>query len=95
MEKDRKLAPVTVLKAAHHGSDTSSKEEFIRAVNPLYVVLSYGEGNRYGHPAPDVVERLLRNGARILKTAEMGAIEVRTDGKRMKVSGWLDRSGGI
>ncbi len=95
MEEDRSLAPVTVLKAAHHGSDTSSGEEFIRTVNPLYVVLSYGEGNRYGHPAPDVVDRLLKTGARVLKTAEMGAIEIRTDGKRMKISGWLDRSGGI
>lgn len=95
MEEEKSLAPVTVLKAAHHGSGTSSREEFIRAVNPLYVVLSYGEGNRYGHPAPDVVDRFLRTGARILKTAEMGAIEVWTDGKRIKVSGWLDRSGGI
>lgn len=95
MEEAGNLSPVTVLKAAHHGSDTSSGEEFIRAVNPRYVVLSYGKGNRYGHPALDVVERLSGAGARILRTAEMGAIEIRTDGRRMKVSGWLDRSGGI
>lgn len=89
------VEPVTVLKAAHHGSATSTAEPFLEAVRPAYVVFSYGEGNRYGHPAADVVERCEALGAKIRKTAECGAVTIRTDGKKMQISGWLDRKNGI
>ncbi len=88
-------SPVTVLKAAHHGSASSSGEEFLNVVRPAYVVFSYGKGNRYGHPSDSVVERCERIGAEIWKTAEHGAIRIRTNGEKMQIRGWLDRHGGI
>ncbi|MEA4920008.1 MAG: ComEC/Rec2 family competence protein [Clostridiaceae bacterium] len=48
----------TLLKVAHHGSDTSSTEEFIKAVSPEIAVISVGKGNSYGHPSQRVLERL-------------------------------------
>ena len=57
------LAPVTVLKAAHHGSGTSSGQEFLKAVDPAFAVLSCGRENRYGHPSPEVVKALKEQGA--------------------------------
>lgn len=70
----------TVLKAGHHGSNTSSSEKFIQAVHPEVTVLSYGEGNKYGHPHAEVVERLQAVGSKIYATAEAGTVIVSTDG---------------
>ena len=89
------VEPVTVLKAAHHGSASSTTEAFLEVLSPEYVVFSYGEGNRYGHPAAEVVDRCEEAGAEIWKTAESGAVAVWTDGKIMQISGWLDRRNGI
>ena len=79
------LEPVTILKAGHHGSSTSTSEAFLQSVSPSYVVLSYGRGNRYGHPSEDVVERCLNAGAEIYATGEDGAIEVWTDGHYLDI----------
>ena len=89
------LAPVTVLKAAHHGSGTSSGQEFLEAVDPAFAVLSCGRENRYGHPSPEVVKALKEQGARIWDTRERGAVMVWTDGRTMDISGYLDSRKGI
>ncbi|RLC70039.1 MAG: DNA internalization-related competence protein ComEC/Rec2 [Chloroflexi bacterium] len=73
----------TVLKAPHHGSDTSSSAPFLRAVNPQLVVISVGADNRFGHPSPEVLDRLA--GRTVLRTDERGTIEVVTDGTRLWV----------
>lgn len=70
----------TILKAGHHGSNTSSSAEFIQAVNPEVSILSYGEGNKYGHPHAEVVERFQAIGSKIYATAEAGTVIVSTDG---------------
>jgi len=82
LEKDMLQNDVqaTVLKAGHHGSNTSSSEKFIQAVHPEVTVLSYGEGNKYGHPHAEVVERLQAVGSKIYATAEAGTVIVSTDG---------------
>lgn len=80
-----RLNGVTVLKAAHHGSDSSSCREFLEAVRPVWAVLSYGEGNSYGHPSKEVTDRLKEGGAVVLETARDGAISVKTDGKKLRV----------
>ena len=77
---------VTVLKVPHHGSDTSSSEAFVRAVNPLFAVFCVGADNAFGHPRPVVLERYEDIGARILQTSKDGAIVFRTDGKHLSVS---------
>jgi len=75
----------TVLKVAHHGSNTSSSGDFLKAVNPKLAVISVGADNRFGHPSPQVLERLenLVGKERILRTDEQGTIEVVTDGERV------------
>jgi len=77
----------TVLKVPHHGSATSSSEEFLAVVQPVIAVVSAGAGNPFGHPAPDVVQRLTEY-ARVFSTAEHGAVRFETDGERL----WIDTS---
>ena len=76
-----------VLKVAHHGSDTSSSAPFLSAVSPRAAVISAGRDNRFGHPAPEVVERLegLMPASRIFKTFERGTITFETDGSTLSV----------
>lgn len=76
----RANATATVLKAGHHGSDTSSSEDFIEAVNPKVTILSYGKDNSYGHPDAEVKSRLEQINTQIYGTAEVGNIIVETDG---------------
>ncbi len=70
-----------VLKLGHHGSRTSSSEDFLRVVEPQYAVVSAGKDNDYGHPHPEVVERVENVGAQLLSTAEAGTIIFISDGK--------------
>ena len=75
----------TVLKVGHHGSDTSSSEEFLRAVNPKCAVICVGYGNNFGHPRAEVLERLANLPTKIYRTDRDGLIKFRTDGKRLRV----------
>jgi competence protein ComEC len=80
--------PVVVLKAPHHGSATSSTAAFLKALNPSAVIFSAGRANRFGHPAPAVVERYRAMGAAMFATAEDGAVIVDTDGTTVHIRGW-------
>ena len=77
-----------VLKVAHHGSDTSSSARFLSAVSPRAAVISAGRDNRFGHPDPEVVERLeeLMPASHIFKTYESGTITFETDGSTLRVN---------
>jgi competence protein ComEC len=66
-----------VIKVGHHGSRTSTGDALLAAVSARVALISVGRRNRYGHPAPDVIERLGRHGVRILRTDESGSITVR------------------
>lgn len=76
-----------VLKAAHHGSKSSTTAQFLRAVNPSWAVISAGRDNQYGHPHPEVVGRLEAavGDANIFNTASRGTIKFSTDGQRLWV----------
>ena len=82
-----KLEPAgfRVLKAAHHGSATSSSFEFLNALRPTVVVFSCGRDNPFGHPAPQVVRRYERLGTTILRTDHDGAVSLETDGKWVRI----------
>lgn len=76
----------TVLKIGHHGSRTSSSQEFLTAVNPGWAVISCGYNNSFGHPHKEILNRLTScTKAEILRTDQQGAIVFRTDGKSIKV----------
>jgi competence protein ComEC len=75
-----------ILVAAHHGSKTSSTEEFIAAVAPRAVLFAAGYRSRFGHPHPDVVARYHAQGARRFDSASDGAIEFRFDAAGWSVS---------
>lgn len=80
----------TVLKVGHHGSKTSSTENFIQKVKPAYAVISVGAGNSFGHPNQAVVERLRQNQAEVLRTDQLGAIVFATDGKKLRVETFVE-----
>ena len=71
----------TILKVAHHGSKTSSTQEFIEAVNPKIALIGVGENNKFGHPNKEVIERLKTSGVEIYRTDEMGEIEININRK--------------
>lgn len=74
-----------ILQVGHHGSDTSTSQEFVNAVMPKVAVLSYGEGNQYDHPKSAVVNRLTSSGAKLYHTATMGDIVVKSNGNTYTV----------
>ena len=87
---ERELVRTDVLKVAHHGSRTSTTEEFLTAVNPTYAVISDGFENSYGHPNRDVIERLGEHHAAILRTDQDGLVTIRSDGRRLTVETYRD-----
>ena len=84
------VPPSDVLKVAHHGSATSSTSRWLAAARPRVAVVSAGEGNRFGFPAPAVVGRLRAAGARVWNTAEHGAVLVVSDGHDVSVRAFRD-----
>jgi competence protein ComEC len=84
-------APLRILKVAHHGSRTSSGEAFVSRYAPVAAVISVGRQNVFGHPSPDVVQRLARAGATVFRTDRDGAVIVETDGREIRARTWLGR----
>ena len=75
-----------VLKAGHHGSKTSSTQNFIEAVNPQIVLIGVGEKNKFGHPNESVIERLELLGSKTYRTDKMGEIIINVDSNgRIKI----------
>ena len=74
-----------VLKSPHHGSGSSSSEAFLGRVRPLCVLVSVGQDNRFGFPAPRTLERYRSFGAEVYRTDLHGAVEVTAEGARIRV----------
>lgn len=77
-----------VLKVNHHGSRTSSTDLFLTSVAPELAVISVGQFNHFGHPAPEVLERFTENGIKALRTDRQGAIILVTDGSTVQQRNW-------
>ena len=77
-----------VVKVAHHGSLTSSSKDFIAITNPEYAVISVGEYNHFGHPAPAIVKRWMTNGSQVCRTDLSGAALFVSDGNRVEKVDW-------
>lgn len=82
--------PYDVLKVGHHGSKTSSSEEFLRRVSPAHSIISAGKNNRYGHPASQTLQRLEKQGTRIWNTTDKGAVFVEWKEGEARLSGYMD-----
>ncbi len=80
LENNIEILDSDVLKIGHHGSTTSTSEEFLNAVNPKYAVISVGKDNEYGHPHREIIELLGEKNIEVLRTDEMGTIISTSDG---------------
>lgn len=81
----RSMLDCDVLKVGHHGSDSSTTKEFLDAVSPSIAVISCGEGNKYGHPHKEILDRLEAAGVTVLRTDIKGHIVIKSDGKTVTV----------
>ncbi len=86
LEQDCRLKS-SILKAAHHGSSSSTSPGFLTEVDPAFAVISAGADNKFGHPAEEVLEKLEKAVGReaVYLTAEDGTIEFISDGKKLWV----------
>ncbi len=75
----------TVLIAPHHGSDSSSTPQFLNNVDPAFVVVSCGWQNRFGLPSAAVLNRYSDRGCQVLRTDKDGAVQIWTDGERLRI----------
>ena len=78
---------VNFLKVAHHGSKTSTIDPFLAAAHPAFAAISVGRNNSFGHPSPEVIERLEAAGVRVYRTDLDGAITATTDGQQIDCKG--------
>jgi competence protein ComEC len=83
---DKKINLVSeVLKVAHHGSKYSTSEEFLAAVGPKVAVISVGAKNTYGHPTPEVLQKLDNFRVKTLRTDQKGDITILSDGNNVTI----------
>ena len=90
MLEDGKIKQATILKAAHHGSNNSSHDEFLEAVSPEIALISCGVNNRYNHPGSKTTERLKDHEIPYIVTSKAGAVTIRSSGKGFRVKGFLN-----
>ncbi|MBM7663047.1 beta-lactamase superfamily II metal-dependent hydrolase [Bacillus mesophilus] len=82
-----------IMKVAHHGSVTSTSEEFLNKVDPKIAILSFGAENPYGHPHKEVVQRLKEHDIKIYSTSEYESLVVKTNGRSYKIYSKIDEVG--
>lgn len=83
-----KLLSTDVLKLGHHGSSSSSSDEFLKAASPKFGLISAGLMNRYGHPSPSVLIKLKQLKIVPLRTDLNGAVLFESDGSQISVKAW-------
>lgn len=76
----------TVLKVAHHGSNSSTTTDFLQAVRPKIAVISVGKDNSYGHPSPKVLNRLEKANVQVFRTDVHGTVVLASDGQDVTVT---------
>ena len=88
IKKSENYLNADIIKVAHHGSKTSSTQEFIKVVNPKIALIGVGKNNKFGHPNEEVLNRLKENGVDVYRTDKVGEIiiEVNKRGDILKIS---------
>lgn len=79
-EIENDYLPAQLLKVGHHGSNSGTAQSFLDAVSPEVAVIQVGEGNQYGHPHQEVLERLYNANVEVWRTDNDGTIVIVTDG---------------
>ena len=87
--KNLNILKSDILKVAHHGSKTSSITVFIEKIKPKYAIIGVGEDNKFGHPSDNTIQNLEKANIRIYRTDKMGEIEIKTNGKEIKINEFL------
>lgn len=87
--KNLNILKSDILKVAHHASKTSSITEFIEKIKPKYAIIGVGEDNKFGHPSDNTIQNLEKANIRIYRTDKMGEIEIKTNGKEIKINEFL------
>ncbi len=85
-EKQRNWNDVDVLKVGHHGSNTSSSQDFLNQVLPEIAIISVGKDNSYGLPKENIIERYNDLGSKIYRTDYDGTIQIISDGKTNEIN---------
>ncbi len=80
------VGDVDVLHVGHHGSYTSTNQNFLAALQPAVGIISVGAGNEYHHPHSSVLERLKKSGVNVLRTDQGGDITVESDGNNYQIT---------
>ena len=75
-----------VIKVGHHGSDSSSSDDFVTQVKPQYAVISVGANNQYNHPSSETIKKYEDIGATVYRTDQNGNIIISSDGKNLEVT---------
>lgn len=91
-QEKREHTGIQILKVAHHGSRYSSSAEFLSRIAPVWAVISCGEGNRYGHPSQEALERFKTQGTECLITMDQGAVMVKTNGEKIEIGGFREEA---
>ncbi len=87
-EKYKSFLDIDVLKISHHGSKTGSSSDFIKTALPYLSLISCGLKNKFGHPSPEVLNRLKEVNSKILRTDEEGGILLQSDGIKISQIDW-------
>jgi competence protein ComEC len=74
-----------VLKVGHHGSRTATSSKFLGLINPQFAAISAGHSNRFHHPHAATLRKLELAGAKVLRTDQLGTIQIFTDGRAWKI----------
>ena len=83
------LEDVDFLKVGHHGSHYSTSQQFLDKIKPEYAIISCSSTNTYGHPAPEIVERLEKAGCKVGFTMKSGAVTVSWQKGKIRLKGYL------
>ncbi|ODS53123.1 MAG: DNA internalization-related competence protein ComEC/Rec2 [Acidobacteria bacterium SCN 69-37] len=89
---DTSRGAIRVLKVAHHGSRTSTSAAFVERFRPWAAIIGVGRNNTFGHPVPDVLDRLAAAGATTLRTDRDGAVKIESDGETVWMRTWRGRT---
>ncbi|MDQ2834765.1 MAG: ComEC/Rec2 family competence protein [Acidobacteriota bacterium] len=89
MLAERRVSAVTLLKVGHHGSRTSTTQEFLHAAAPVDAVISVGKGNTFGHPRYEVIDRIAQARTKLYRTDEFGLTTflLGSDGRIHEITG--------